>query len=77
MIRIDSTPDATLTELRALLQQVGRTKRPPVPETEPGGLADNRMMLMANNLFEALCEVQPDHPLVQEYRSVWWRKSQL
>lgn len=73
MIRIDSTPDATLTELRALLQQVGSTKRPPVPET----VADNRMMLMANNLFEALCEVQPDHPLVAEYRSVWWRKNQL
>lgn len=76
MLEIDPTPDPTLIELRALIQQssAGRS----VAHGNSHGrepLANGPIKLMANNLFNALREAQPDHPLLQEYEGVWWRQA--
>lgn len=75
MLGIDPILDPTLIELRALIQQSSAGKQAALARSPSREAADNSpIKLMANNLFNALREAQPDHPLLQEYEGVWWRQ---
>ncbi len=74
MIAIDPILDPTLAELRAVVDKSRSiNRRSAVPSMVPEPV-DQRMVRMANNLFDALREVNPEHVLVQEYQQVWWRQ---